>query len=447
MHNRGCRRGILVFIIMGFFFLGLDICFFFEDNGSEPVSQSQPLLSYQLEKVNDIHFSFEKTPIKIDYPVYINTNRFFIPLMNVVDQLHGTWTTSGNLINLELGNQKTELDIKNNTFNCKNKITKLKKKVFNSGGTTYVSLFDFIRMLNLKTAWDSTNNTIYLFRNREAVQPESPVKNPMKPALIRLEDFIAGYRYSTDENLEKMRAVVDFLYNKGIPFSVAWIPRYVDPPRGLDVDVSKQNTFFNADFVYTLDYITEKNGTIGLHGYTHQYGNTRSGSGAEFPGSANFTVPDNAHYVEERLESAIDSAHRLDIPYAFFEAPHYIIKYEYLKMVEKRFDTIYQGNAKNVKKVKNGNHTTWYIGAYLEFIPTEEETDITHLVSRIDNLEDGVLASFFFHASFEFDDIHVTKDSTGYPCYTYSSESPLHQILRTFDEKGFTFVSLEDVKK
>ncbi|NLI92144.1 MAG: DUF2334 domain-containing protein [Peptococcaceae bacterium] len=446
MHKHSNRMVILLFIAMGLILLGLDYCFVFQDNGSGQIKLSQTLESSQMEKVNDIQFTFEGTTLKIDAPIYLYANRFFIPLENVMSQLQGSYNKNGNSITIILGKSNVNLDILKNSYSSGNQVFLLKKNAFYSDGMTYVSLFDFSRILDLKVSWDSPNKVVSFFENREEVKAKAPIVNPTKPALIRLEDFIAGYRYTTDENLEKMRIVVDYLYNNGIPFSVAWIPRYVDPLKGLDVDIAKQNSLFNANFVYTLDYITAKNGTIGLHGYTHQYGNTRSGSGAEFPGSPNYNVPNKPKYVQERLENAIESAHRLDIDYTFFEAPHYIIKPEYLHMVEKRFDIIYQGNAKKVIKKRNGNHITWYIGAYLEFIPSEEDADISHLRKRLDNLEDGVLASFFFHPCFDFDDIVITKDSKGYPAYTYSEDSPLHQIVRDFSERGYVFVSLEEMK-
>ena len=80
-----------------------------------------------------------------------------------------------------------------------------------------------------------------------------------------------------------------------------------------------------ADFVYTLDYMLDRDGLIGLHGYTHQYGKTVSIEGLEFhaPYGNGVNIPATEEYAQERINLAKEAAQNLDIPYAFFEAPHY----------------------------------------------------------------------------------------------------------------------------
>ena len=105
---------------------------------------------------------------------------------------------------------------------------------------------------------------------------------PGRVALIRFEDVTAGDEYLDSDNLEKFRVVADYMFSAGVPFHIAWIPRFIDPPNGIDNDISKDYSMPNANFLFTIEYLLNRNGVIGLHGYTHQYGNEVSADGTEF---------------------------------------------------------------------------------------------------------------------------------------------------------------------
>jgi Uncharacterized protein conserved in bacteria (DUF2334). len=61
----------------------------------------------------------------------------------------------------------------------------------------------------------------------------------------------------------------------------------MNPAKGIDNDPSTQLSMHNTDFIFTLDYLIDKNGLIGLHGYTHQQGNEESADGIEFNSKIN----------------------------------------------------------------------------------------------------------------------------------------------------------------
>lgn len=72
------------------------------------------------------------------------------------------------------------------------------------------------------------------------------------------------------------------MFSAGIPFHIPWIPRFVDHKNGIDNDISKDYSMPNANFLFTMEYLLNRNGIIGLHGYTHQYGDEVSAVGTEF---------------------------------------------------------------------------------------------------------------------------------------------------------------------
>ncbi|OOM69324.1 hypothetical protein CLOBL_52520 [Clostridium sp. BL-8] len=111
---------------------------------------------------------------------------------------------------------------------------------------------------------------------------ENYTRHTEKIALIRFEDVTAGEEYLDSENLEKFRIVVDYMFSVGAPVHIAWIPKFVDPPNGIDNDISKDYSMSNANFLFTIEYLLKRNGVIGLQGYTHQYGKEVSAEGTEF---------------------------------------------------------------------------------------------------------------------------------------------------------------------
>ncbi|HEV7896266.1 MAG TPA: polysaccharide deacetylase family protein [Planosporangium sp.] len=88
-------------------------------------------------------------------------------------------------------------------------------------------------------------------------------------ALVRLEDV------GPDADPAELRAVADYLYSRKAPFSVAVYPRYRDPKgvnnggRAEDYTLAQRPKVVSA-----LRYMQARGGTLLMHGYTHQYGNT-----------------------------------------------------------------------------------------------------------------------------------------------------------------------------
>lgn len=413
------------------------------------LSQENALKSNQINQIikDPINIKFEGEILSLTQPIYIDTNRYFLPLNEVVSKLNGNCSIEGNLILIEVANLKRKIDIDNNSFNLDGSQIILRKNIIIHDGYIYISMIDFCRLLNLKTDWDVEHKVVSFYFNRDNPVPKkSPV--PGKPALIRIEDITAGHLYNQPEALEKLRIITDYLYTENVPFHVAWVPKYIDPrPNSLlENDLSQKNSMLNADFLYTLDYMLDKKGLIGLHGYTHQYGNTVTLCGTEFHLQDNDGIPANNYYIQERINLATEAADKLDIPYGFFEVPHYAIASDGLKVLEENFNVLYQcypGEPSKIVNITNGDHYTEYIPTPLNYV--NGKNDVPGMIQRINNLEDGTLASFYYHPLLEFSEIQLTKGTDGYPSYNYNQASILHQIIRLFKEKGYKFVTINNI--
>lgn len=404
-----------------------------------------------MDKTN-INISFESKPLNLTLPVYTEKNRYYLPLTEIIEKLNGSIDFKDNSIVLNLNNNSIELNPSDNSYLRLDKINYLNKEIIVSEQFIYISMFDFCKIFNLITDWDKDNNIISLYYNKEQVLQKSPISSG-RPALIRLEDITAGGSYTSFEDLEKLRIVADYLFKENIPFHVAWIPRYINPLANppIDNDISKEYSMFNSAFLFTLDYLVDRNGIIGLHGYTHQYGNTISVGGKEFPQFSKDNIPRTDEYALQRVTLAINTAKELDIPCIFFEAPHYSLLPNQAKIIENYFDYMYEPytpdgytESKQLIKIKRGDRIIKYIPTPLDYL--EPYDNVNKMISKLNVLKPNLLGSFFFHPYIDFKYISITRDSeTGYPTYSYSENSTLHILLKAFEDKGFKFVRISDL--
>jgi len=170
----------------------------------------------------------------------------------------------------------------------------------------------------------------------------------VKRAFIRLEDLGPAPIYS-GENLQKVRIIADYLYSEGVYYNISLIPRWVEPLINWDKSVSNTSDPVVADFVDTVKYMAARGGIPGMHGYTHQYGNTRSGDGYEFyyPTCTSNCPPDdsaeaskeweafNESYVYGRLFQGFGKFTTLgsDLDWSF-SPPHYYLSLNQRPLVE-----------------------------------------------------------------------------------------------------------------
>eukprot|EP01137_Pigoraptor_chileana_P011541 Opistho-2@62570 len=153
-------------------------------------------------------------------------------------------------------------------------------------------------------------------------------------ALVRIEDV--GPTAKPDQ----LRAIADFLYSQGVPFSVATYPLYQDVTGAYSGGTPTTLKMEDApDVVAALQYMVSKGGRIVLHGYSHQLDTVMnpfgvSGYDYEFVLSAidptgNVQIAGPAHdddpkWAQDRINSAIKAMRKAKLPDTdIWEFPHY----------------------------------------------------------------------------------------------------------------------------
>ncbi|WP_190285270.1 DUF2334 domain-containing protein [Clostridium sp. JN-1] len=403
-----------------------------------------------MEKAN-IKIRFENKDLSLKLPVYVEKNRYYIPLNEVMQKTNGKCSIDNNKIYLKNFKCSGQIDLNKNTFLNDGESIKLNKNIIIKDNIAYMNLFDFSRIFDLKVFWDIPQMTLSLYNNKEVLHTEKNIQSD-KMSFLRLEDITAGGIYSSPEALQKLRIISDYLYEKNVPFHAAWVPRYVNPSRGIDNDVSKKNSIYNADFVYTLDYFISRGGIIGAHGYTHQYGNAESVDGIEFSMGSRDSIPKDSTYAQERVNDAVKVFNDLNIKCSFFEVPHYAILPRQMDVIEKNFDYIYEPYSRDggvteykyVVRINNNGRNVLYIPTPLNYV--DGKKDCNNMINKIRNLNDKNIASFFYHPYIEFEDITLKKDSNGYIDYNYSEHSVLHSVIDEIYKKGYKFYKIYDIK-
>lgn len=395
---------------------------------------------------DNVKFIIEGKTLNLKLPIYLDKNRYYISLNEFVEQLNGEIEKNHNFLNIKINNKSYLIDFSNNLVKNPDKEFKLKKALLNENDIYYIGFSDFSNMLNLYSRWDKDNKIINCRIDGFPKKNITPYKSKINQiGLIRFEDIgLSSQSYSKDY-FEKYRIIADYMYQKEIPYHIAWIPRYVIPAQEIDNDPLTKNNFEMAEMVYTLDYFTNHHGIIGLHGYTHQTGNAESGAGFEFgryePSSAVF---------KEKIKKAITTAAYLDIPINFFEVPHYEITPEQNKIAEKYFKILYYpfndyGRDKadlTRPQLSPYNKSSYYVSTPLDYIPVNKE-DIA--LKRIKEADTTKMGSVFFHPNLEKDYISLTKDSSGMPSFTYEDNSTLKKLISILQEKGFKIIKITDI--
>ena len=378
----------------------------------------------------NLEINFEGKSLKFINPIYRDINRYFLPLLEFINQIGGK---------LNIRRSKIDILFKGKPLICIDyRFDDYKFTVVDS--VLYLSLFDICRILNIKSRWDYNKSCISLYLDIDKLRSSTSL--PRRVALIRFEDVTAGNGYLDADNLEKFRVIGDYMFSAGIPFHIAWIPRFVDPPNGIDNDISKDYSMPNANFLFTIEYLLNRNGVIGLHGYTHQHGNEVSAIGTEFNEEWN----NDEKSVRKRVEAAINTAKKLELPTKFFESPHYAATEFQQSIFEQYFDIIYEcyvgiWGEKIVKSPRN--HRTLYVPTPLDYV--EGKNGINKMLDRINNLGEDTLASLFYHPYIDFEYITLKNNISGYPLSSYSEDSPLHQIIKALYDKGCSFAKITEL--
>ncbi|MFZ5597758.1 MAG: DUF2334 domain-containing protein [Bacillota bacterium] len=267
---------------------------------------------------------------------------------------------------------------------------------------------------------------------------------PLKPALIRLEDLGPGGPYEDPESLVKLRVIAEYLHQEGVPFHISLIPRMVVPSRKYDVSIG-DDTPYVKEFIDTIRYMQSMGGIVGMHGYTHQSGNTNSAAGFEFYDRVyNPSVPGNYEYARDRVEKSLELFRKAGIAPAFWETPHYTASLYQCPAFEEQMGLLYVDNHRG--EVTDGYRVVDLEGSgyrgYMT-VPTpmgmvEKAGDAEKMIAK----NGGSLASLYIHPFREFQYISISSGNNGERVVSYDERSPLHDVVKTFKEKGYNFVSV-----
>jgi Uncharacterized protein conserved in bacteria (DUF2334)/FG-GAP-like repeat len=270
-----------------------------------------------------------------------------------------------------------------------------------------------------------------------------------KMAVIRLEDVSPGI-YNTRESLDKLEAIANYLYSEGVPFQVSIIPVYKDPGKNIEISIADTDNPQVREFIKTINYLRDKGGMIGLHGYTHQYLKEVTGAGFEFMEKGTLVYVQPA-YAEERVRQALELMGKAGIPIDYWETPHYTATQDQYRAISKYFGLIYDPNPID-KKFRNisswdsagpDSESAIFIPAPL--LNVTDEKDIKRIFSQLDKNDPVMLASFFYHPYQEFKSMYKVRAEEGYYFYAHETDSYLHRLINGFKERGYRFVSVYEL--
>ncbi|NQX67727.1 DUF2334 domain-containing protein [Paenibacillus alba] len=289
--------------------------------------------------------------------------------------------------------------------------------------------------------------------------------------MIRLEDIGPGGYYSTLEGIGKLRAVLSYLNEQNVHYSLAVIPRWKNiMPDGTRYDrsIDQLDNSYIQSFDKVLGEAAQSNGTIGMHGYTHQVGDERREDGHQASGIGNeFNVPDvpetmTAAFALNRVKEGLLRFQAAGFTPHFWEAPHYHTTPEQDKVFRSYFGLQYQPDTninsnppfaqyENVINTSNGipSFGNVYVPTTLSYIPSgKDEKFILNQLGKIERIN-----SFFYHPFLEFSHLEPVLDEWGSPVvkdgipayqYMHDNKSVLQKLITQLHQKGYPFYSIHD---
>ena len=368
-------------------------------------------------------------------PMLLKAQRYYIPLSFICNKLNYNFDTSDNSI--LLSNNDNKISLTEDSYIKNSQTGSLRGNLIDSNGTYYISISDIEELFDFIAVFDFKNNNISLLSSNVKAPEDSSVLYSDKVALIRFEDFGCGDYNFIDKNQAKVKCMADLLYSQGMKFHVSWIPRFKSPSDNIDNDLLTNDNITNVAFVNILDYLLNKGGEIGLHGYTHQHDDEKSGYGEEMSKDINNTIPE----TKAIIENGIDTASALNIPISYYESPHYRDTLLQQKVIEDYFQFIYEpfDSSKNNIYSFDNNHL---------FVPTPlgyvHDSDPSSIIDGLNNHNPDVLHSFYYHPFVELKYIDFNTNNNKLNI-TYDENSPLQKIVKTLKSNNYTTVHIDEL--
>lgn len=369
-------------------------------------------------------------------PMILKAQRYYIPLPYICKKLDYSITPYKNSFKLIKNNSNDVIILSRNSFTTNSKEKKLRGNLLKYNNENYISISDIEEIFNFE------NQNIQLLNSTiKKIQP-NPIYNKFnRPiAMIRFEDFTCGDSNFSDKNQAKVKFMADYLYENNIKFHVGWIPRFKAPSDNIDNDLLSKNNMVNVGFVNLLDYLINKNAEIGLHGYTHQHGNSRSAVGEELSKDINNNVSDTKKVVE----NGIDTASALNIPITFFESPHYSATELQENVINNYFQLLYEPYNDSINHLYKTKTNNLYVPTPLGYI--DKPKDTKKLINALNNTNPEIFHSFFYHPSIEirYIDFDTNNNSIN---IRYDENSPLKQIVQSLKENNYATIHISQLTK
>jgi len=386
-------------------------------------------------KQADFTVTYLDAPILAGDSAYFIGGRVYLPLDGAAAAAGGSVSDAGDNLAVEAGGIVTDLPKDGARLGV--------YPVCAVDGVVCVDLLDFTEAMGLSAVFDSGANELRLYRAAGPAPAVSGAVETGKRAYIRFEDIAANGQsvenapVYDDNDLAKLRCVADYMAQNGQRFYIAWIPLYMNPPQGIENDLTRDVNLYNAGFLYTLDYMVARGGLIVLHGLTHQSGDDVSGVGVEFGPAAPFSQKER----EERMVRVREMAAALGFDNSIFEFPHYAAMEIDYKLAEEYFDVIYQANPDNHSQITT---VTTSSGRRVAYIPTpadyvESVYDVTNMLGRLQySCDHGAVVSLFFHPRMDMDRMSY-KIEDGAFTWKYADNAVLPRLLDKVMGLGLTF--------
>ena len=285
----------------------------------------------------------------------------------------------------------------------------------------------------------------------------------MKKALIRLEDIGPGGYYGTEEALMKLRVIADYLQSQQVPFHVSMIPRFVNGSLGYDKSIGDISDPFVLSFIDTIRYLRDHGASIGMHGYTHQYGGAVSGEGFEFahPVCASNCPPDDpaqatleytlfeGSYASGRIREGFKAVEQSGLQVDWFSTPHYATSKDQRKILEGWVGIFFEnplGEESRTLVIRQidspFSNGVVYVPTRLEYVHGDApDAFVDRICLNIDSYIGEDIAAFFYHPYLEFKFIRFDQTS-GTTQVIYDDNSYLKRLIRCFKQKSLAFVPL-----
>lgn len=244
-------------------------------------------------------------------------------------------------------------------------------------------------------------------------------------ALVRIEDV------HPLSDPRALRQLADFLEGEDVPFQVAAVPIYAFPEQDIYVRTSER-----PDYVSAMRQILKSNGSIVMHGTTHQRFDETTSDYEYWDAVGDHPVQgETPQSVQKRIEDGLHEFWRAGLYPLAWETPHYAGSQTLYGTVSQAFSVAYERRQSIDQAgtdelfpylIQRDRFGQMVVPENLGYIPlSDRRADLILEPARnMKVVRDGV-ASFFYHP--------------------FLGLSPLKEIVRGMKEDGYEFASISQL--